>query len=124
MHRNTSLTAPACLTRTLQFKTAPRLFFAGQITGVEGYVESAATGFLAGIFAAKYLAGEELPLPPATTALGSLLSHLAESTPDNFQPMNVHYGLFPPLPDGRMKRAERRLAMAARALADLASWRF
>lgn len=122
MHRNTFLNAPTCLERTLQFKNLPRLFFAGQITGVEGYVESAAMGFLAGIFAPRWSRGEAIPLPPATTALGALLTHLAESSPENFQPMNVNYGLFPPLEDRRRKRTDRRLALAERALADLAPW--
>lgn len=122
MHRNTFLNAPTCLERTLQFKTIPRLFFAGQITGVEGYVESAAMGFLAGIFAPRWSRGLELPLPPATTALGALLTHLSESSPDNFQPMNVNYGLFPPMDDRRRKRTDRRLALAERALQELAPW--
>ena len=122
MHRNTFLNAPTCLERTLQFKTIPRLFFAGQITGVEGYVESAAMGFLAGIFAPRWSSGLELPLPPATTALGALLTHLSESSPDNFQPMNVNYGLFPPMDDRRRKRTDRRLALAERALQELAPW--
>ncbi len=122
MHRNTFLNAPTCLERTLQFKTIPRLFFAGQITGVEGYVESAAMGFLAGIFAPRWIRGAELLLPPATTALGALLTHLSESSPDNFQPMNVNYGLFPPMEDRRRKRTDRRLALAERALQDLAPW--
>ena len=122
MHRNTFLNAPTCLERTLQFKTIPRLFFAGQITGVEGYVESAAMGFLAGIFAPRWSCGLELPLPPATTALGALLTHLSESSPDNFQPMNVNYGLFPPMDDRRRKRTDRRLALAERALQELAPW--
>lgn len=122
MHRNTFLNAPTCLERSLQFKTIPRLFFAGQITGVEGYVESAAMGFLAGIFAPRWSRGLDLPLPPATTALGALLTHLSESSPANFQPMNVNYGLFPPLEDRRRKRTDRRLALAERALAELAPW--
>ena len=123
MHRNTFLNAPACLTRTLQLKSDPRLYFAGQITGVEGYVESAGCGFLAGLFAARALRGQEAPLPPATTALGALLFHLAETEAKDFQPMNVNYGLFPPLDDRRRKRADRRLAMAERGLSDLEPWR-
>ena len=122
MHRNTFLNAPTCLERSLQFKGVPRLFFAGQITGVEGYVESAAMGFLAGIFASRWNCGQTIPLPPATTALGALLSHLAESSPENFQPMNVNYGLFPPMEDRRRKRTDRRLALAERALQELAPW--
>lgn len=123
LHRNTFINAPACLERSLQLKNDPRIFFAGQISGVEGYVESAAMGFLAGLFAPRAQRDEALPLPPATTALGALLGHLADSAPDNFQPMNVNYGLFPPLEGQRMKRADRRLAMAERALADLEDWR-
>jgi methylenetetrahydrofolate--tRNA-(uracil-5-)-methyltransferase len=123
MHRNTFLNAPACLEKSLQLKSDPRLFFAGQITGVEGYVESAACGFLAGLFASAALTGEAFPFPPATTALGALLTHLAESTPENFQPMNINYGLFPPLEGVRKKRADRRLLMAERGLADLEPWR-
>ena len=123
MHRNTFLNAPACLTRTLQLKSDPRLYFAGQITGVEGYVESAGCGFLAGLFASRALRGQEAPLPPATTALGALLFHLAETEAKDFQPMNVNYGLFPPLDDRRRKRADRRLAMAERGLSDLEPWR-
>ena len=122
MHRNTFLNAPALLARSLQLRSEPRLFFAGQITGVEGYVESAATGFLAGLFAPRWLRGAPLLLPPATTALGALLAHLAEASPAGFQPMNVNYGLFPPLARGPKKRSERRLAMAERALAELGPW--
>jgi methylenetetrahydrofolate--tRNA-(uracil-5-)-methyltransferase len=122
MHRNTFVNAPACLERTLQLKGRPQVFFAGQITGVEGYVESAACGFLAGIFAARFLQGKRIPLPPATTALGALLSHLADSAEANFQPMNVNYGLFPPLEGRPRKRSDRRLALADRALRDLEPW--
>jgi methylenetetrahydrofolate--tRNA-(uracil-5-)-methyltransferase len=123
MHRNTFINAPRCLDGSQRLKKEPRIYFAGQITGVEGYVESAASGFLAGLFAAAQLHDQPLPTPPATTALGALLGHLAASDPEDFQPMNVNYGLFPPLPERRRKRAERRLAMAERALADLEPWR-
>ena len=122
MHRNTFLNAPACLTATLQLTTDERLYFAGQITGVEGYVESAACGFLAGLFAAGRRLGISIPPPPPTTALGALLAHLATADPKGFQPMNVTYGLFPPLEGRHRKRADRRLAMAERALADLDPW--
>ena len=123
MHRNTFINAPTCLDKLLRLKTDPRLFFAGQITGVEGYVESAACGFLAGLFAAGQLQDRSVSLPPATTALGALLGHLSLSDPDDFQPMNVNYGLFPPLEGRKRKRADRRLAMADRALNDLEPWR-
>jgi methylenetetrahydrofolate--tRNA-(uracil-5-)-methyltransferase len=122
MHRNTFLNAPRCLTRSLQLQSDPRVFFAGQITGVEGYVESAATGLLAGLFAAWTLNAMPIQLPPATTGLGALLAHLVDSDPDQFQPMNVNYGLFPPLEGRKMKRRDRRLAMAERALAALEDW--
>jgi methylenetetrahydrofolate--tRNA-(uracil-5-)-methyltransferase len=121
MHRNTFINAPACLDRDLSLKAAPHLLFAGQISGVEGYVESAASGFLAGLIAAARLQGSSLPLPPPTTALGALLSHLADSEPTGFQPMNINYGLFPSLPE-RRKRTDRRLAMAARALEAVEAW--
>jgi len=123
MHRNTFINAPICLTRSLQFKAAPHIYAAGQLSGVEGYVESAACGFLAGIFAAYQLRGDAIPFPPAETALGSLLGHLSAAEEVNFQPMNINYGLFPPLQQKRkMKRADRRLAMAERALAALPQW--
>ncbi len=123
MHRNTFVNAPRCLTRTLQLKSAPHICLAGQLSGVEGYVESAACGLLAGIFSAYRLRGEAAPLPPAEMAMGALLTHLAEADAENFQPMNVNYGLFPPLELKRkMKRADRRLAMADRALAALPKW--
>lgn len=123
MHRNTFINAPACLNGTLQLRSLERLFFAGQITGVEGYVESAGCGFLAGLFALQRLLGKPLTPPPATTALGALLNHLSTAAPKGFQPMNVTYGLFPPLEKRLRKRRERRLAMAERALADLDTWR-
>ncbi len=123
MHRNTFINAPRCLEPTLQFKRAPHIFAAGQLSGVEGYVESAACGFLAGIFAARSVQEQPLPVPPPDTALGALLGHLSGADSDNFQPMNINYGLFPALQQTRkMKRADRRLAMAERALAALSPW--
>jgi methylenetetrahydrofolate--tRNA-(uracil-5-)-methyltransferase len=125
MHRNTFINAPSILTPTLRMKDQPRIMFAGQITGVEGYVESAATGFLAGVNAAlTALQGNDavLTVPPATTAHGALVRHITEADPRHFQPMNVNYGLFPEIP-GRIKKAERRRLMAERALQDLEAWR-
>lgn len=122
MHRNTFINAPSCLDKNQQLKSEPRIVFAGQITGVEGYVESAASGFLAGLTVARQQLDQPLELPPPTTALGALLTHLTESEPDNFQPANVNYGLFPPLENRKRKRSERRLAMAERALQDLGVW--
>jgi methylenetetrahydrofolate--tRNA-(uracil-5-)-methyltransferase len=124
MHRNTFINAPTLLTNTLQAKSAGRILFAGQITGVEGYVESAATGFLAGINAVL-LAAQPTPgqvtTPPATTAHGALLRHITEADPRHFQPMNINYGLFPPL-SGKMKKTERRLRLAEQAQTDLNTW--
>ena len=122
LHRNTFLNSPRLLDGALRLKRQPRLRFAGQITGVEGYVESAAIGLLAGRFAVAERHGVALPPPPPTTALGALLGHItggADAT--TFQPMNVNFGLFPPL-DGRVRGRDRKLAMTRRALADLASW--
>ncbi|ORJ59813.1 methylenetetrahydrofolate--tRNA-(uracil(54)-C(5))-methyltransferase (FADH(2)-oxidizing) TrmFO [Geothermobacter hydrogeniphilus] len=122
MHRNTFLNAPRCLTPTLQFREAEHLLFAGQITGVEGYVESAACGFLAGCFAARLARGEEISLPPETTGFGALLAHLRHADDNHFQPSNINYGLFPPLAQRIRKRSEKRLALAERALRDLRAW--
>ncbi len=122
LHRNTFLNSPRVLDGALRLKAAPRLRFAGQVTGVEGYVESAAIGLLAGRFAAADRLGEAAPPPPATTALGALLAHLTGgAAAETFQPMNVNFGLFPPLPD-RAGRLERKPALARRALADLDRW--
>lgn len=121
MHRNTFINAPQLLLSTFQLKKEPRLFFAGQITGVEGYVESAASGFLAGVNAARLARGEELTVPPLTTALGALVGHITNADARHFQPMNVNYGLFPDL-SGRVKKKEKRARLAERALADLAGW--
>lgn len=149
LHRNTYLNSPRVLDRALRLKAMPRLRFAGQITGVEGYVESAAIGLLAGRFAAAERLGATLNPPPSTTALGALLDHITgghivtddASTepggaprPRSFQPMNINYGLLPPLDDAplttadgrRLKGAERGLAkkklQSRRALTDLATW--
>jgi methylenetetrahydrofolate--tRNA-(uracil-5-)-methyltransferase len=105
----------------------PRLRFAGQITGVEGYVESAAIGLLAGRFAAAERREETAAPPPATTALGALLGHITGGADtETFQPMNVNFGLFPPLevaPDGKkLKKRARKPALSARALKDLDDW--
>ncbi|MBI1921931.1 MAG: methylenetetrahydrofolate--tRNA-(uracil(54)-C(5))-methyltransferase (FADH(2)-oxidizing) TrmFO [Geobacter sp.] len=121
MHRNTFINAPRLLLPSFQLKQEPRLFFAGQITGVEGYVESAASGFLAGINAARLAMGDELTVPPLTTALGALVGHITNADARHFQPMNVNYGLFPELP-GRVKKKERRGKLAERALAELGEW--
>ncbi len=126
LHRNTFLNSPKLLDRALRLRAMPRLRFAGQITGVEGYVESAAIGLLAGRFAAAEQRGESFSPPPPTTALGALLEHItAGADARTFQPMNVNFGLFPPLSDGavtRANRGERKPLLARRALADLEAW--
>jgi len=123
MHRNTFINSPALLLPTQQLKSDPRIFFAGQITGVEGYVESAASGFLAGITAASIIRGEPPPAVPPETAMGALMQHITNADVKHFQPMNVNYGLFPELP-GRVKKKERRQKLAERALAALEEWHY
>jgi methylenetetrahydrofolate--tRNA-(uracil-5-)-methyltransferase len=123
LHRNTFINSPTLLDATLRLRKAPHIRFAGQITGCEGYVESAAVGLLASRFAAAELHGETLAPPPITTALGALLGHItggAEAS--DYQPMNVNFGLFPPLDAGRTKKADRKLLYTARARAALAEW--
>jgi methylenetetrahydrofolate--tRNA-(uracil-5-)-methyltransferase len=128
LHRNTFLKSPELLDGQLRLKAQPRLRFAGQITGVEGYVESAAIGLLAGRFAAAERLGKPFAPPPPTTAHGALLAHITGgAAADTFQPMNVNFGLFPPLtpPEGKrkVKKKDRKPAYSARALADLDAWR-
>ena len=127
IHRNTFLNSPALLDRELRLKNQPHIRFAGQVTGVEGYVESAAIGLLAGRFAAAEALGNPAAIPPETTALGALLNHITgghvtgRDIPDSFQPMNINFGLLPPL-EQRVKKKERKAAMCARALVDLDAW--
>ena len=154
LHRNTFLNSPKLLDTSLRLRVAPRLRFAGQITGVEGYVESAAIGLLAGRFAAAERLGQRLSAPPGTTAMGALVNHItgghieaiepvmdqdagsALRAPRSFQPMNVNFGLFPPMaPDtsatksadgarlrGKQKTVAKKQAMAHRALHDIEAW--
>lgn len=121
LHRNTFINAPQHLLATLQWRKRETLFFAGQMTGVEGYIESAATGLLAGINAAKLLAGKPAVTPPATTALGALLGYITDPQRRRFQPMNVNFGLIAPLAASLRGRAKKEM-MARRALADMAAW--
>jgi methylenetetrahydrofolate--tRNA-(uracil-5-)-methyltransferase len=122
LHRNTFLNSPRLLDGELRLKAMPRLRFAGQITGVEGYIESAAIGLLAGRFAAAERLGGSLVSPPPTTALGALLHHITGgANADTFQPMNVNFGLFPPLGQ-RVGKRFRKQAYAARALNDIDVW--
>jgi methylenetetrahydrofolate--tRNA-(uracil-5-)-methyltransferase len=141
LHRNTFLNSPKLLDGELRLKNLPRLRFAGQITGCEGYVESAAIGLLAGRFAAAERRGESFEVPPPTTAHGALLAHITgghvetiDAGPRSFQPMNVNFGLFPPLARspsrgadgvrlrGTEKTMAKRRALTARALGDLDGW--
>jgi methylenetetrahydrofolate--tRNA-(uracil-5-)-methyltransferase len=121
IHRNTFVNAPVHLDRLYRVRGAPRVRLAGQITGVEGYLESAATGLACALYLARERRGAEPEPLPASTAMGALARHLTESDPRHFQPANVNYGLFAPL-ERELRREERRGAYAARALADLRAW--
>jgi len=121
LHRNTFIHSPAHLWPTLQWRRRPKVFFAGQMTGVEGYIESAAAGLIAGMNAAKLSGGKAPVVPPPTTALGALLRYITDPERKRFQPMNVNFGLLPPL-EARLERRARKEALARRALADLAAW--
>jgi methylenetetrahydrofolate--tRNA-(uracil-5-)-methyltransferase len=124
VHRNTYVNAPRRLLPTLEVRSRPGLWLAGQMAGVEGYVESAALGFLAGVNASYTVRGLEPPLAPETTAHGALMGHLMNADPKHFQPMNVNFGLFPPL-EGlprKVSKREKYERHARRALEDLAPW--
>ncbi len=122
IHRNSYLNAPATLTPYLSLKDAPTTMFAGQLTGVEGYTESSATGLLAGINLSRMLHGDEPVIPPPTTMMGALYRYLREADPKHFQPMNANYGLVDELPNPPRDKMERKQAMADRALIDQAAW--
>jgi methylenetetrahydrofolate--tRNA-(uracil-5-)-methyltransferase len=130
LHRNTFINSPRLLDPSLRLKAMPRLRFAGQVTGVEGYVESAAIGLLAGRFAAAERLGQAIAPPPPSTALGALLAHITgNADAGTFQPMNVNFGLFPDLAVDQAKWGkkgprgkDRKQALALRALEDLAAW--
>jgi methylenetetrahydrofolate--tRNA-(uracil-5-)-methyltransferase len=123
IHRNTYLTAPVLLKDTLQFRGEPGLFFAGQLTGVEGYLESAATGLLAGINAVRLTQGATLLSPPRTTMLGGLLHYLVTASPATFQPINANFGLLPVLSQVVRDRQERNRRLVARAQEEFQAWR-
>ena len=123
IHRNTFINSPKLLSQDLRLKAQPNVRFAGQITGVEGYVESAAMGLIAGIFFAQELKSEKLNLPPLQTAVGSLLNHLTtESHAGTFQPMNINFGLMPPMEQRIRSKKERGAAISKRALESLEEW--
>jgi methylenetetrahydrofolate--tRNA-(uracil-5-)-methyltransferase len=119
MHRNTFINAPSLLDASLQFRRRADLFFAGQITGIEGYVGNIGTGLLAGINAARYLGGEAPLVLPQTTMLGALCHYVSHAEPGDFQPMKANFGILPPLDDPPRGKRERGAAYAARALSDL-----
>jgi methylenetetrahydrofolate--tRNA-(uracil-5-)-methyltransferase len=141
LHRNTYLNSPHLLDETLRLKSRPNIRFAGQITGCEGYVESAAIGLLTGLFVADEMAGRSPSMPPETTAFGALLNHITKGHiayeedmgKKSFQPMNINFGLFPPVsiskPEGHQGRwrgkekgAAKKLAVTSRALNDVETW--
>lgn len=123
MHRNTFIDSPRCLDRTFALRTDPRIRFAGQITGTEGYTEAIATGLLAALNTVADMCGERLEPLPATTALGSLVAYATSPETQDYQPMHVNFGIVPPLEDGRRRqKRERYEAYAQRALTDLDAW--
>jgi len=122
VHRNTFIDSPRLLNESLQLRHLPSLFFAGQITGVEGYMESTAMGLLSGINAYRYGKGMPLVIPPPTTAMGSLINYIIHSQTIPFQPMNINFGLFPPIEEKRKGREKRRL-LAERALQEMEQWK-
>lgn len=121
IHRNTFVNAPLVLEPTLQLKKFPNIFLAGQITGVEGYVESTAMGLIAGINAERLAKGKLLVIPPKETAIGALINYLQTSNPKYFQPMNINWGLFPPLEE-KIPKKLRYFKLAERALKALQNW--
>ncbi len=121
LHRNTFIHSPSLLEKSLQFKKDQRIFFAGQITGVEGYVESTAMGLLAGMNAANLMRAKSPLIPPPTTAIGSLVHYITDPKVREFQPMNVNFGLLPPI-EKLLRGKDKRKAMSERALKDLEEW--
>jgi methylenetetrahydrofolate--tRNA-(uracil-5-)-methyltransferase len=121
LHRNTFINSPRLLQATLQLIGRPHTFFAGQLVGVEGYVECAAAGLMAAINVSRLVLGAECIVPPTTTALGSLLRYVSDRNRRDFQPMNANYGLFPAIA-GRERGREKRRRLAARAWSDLRAW--
>ncbi|MEW6126185.1 MAG: methylenetetrahydrofolate--tRNA-(uracil(54)-C(5))-methyltransferase (FADH(2)-oxidizing) TrmFO [Acidobacteriota bacterium] len=127
VHRNTFICSPALLNETLQMKAQPRILFAGQISGVEGYIEAMATGFMAGVNAARIAQGKAIEKPPRRTAMGSLTNYVANAEAKNFQPMNIMFGLLPPLDTELRKKAkgkrERHQVQVELGLKDFDEWR-
>lgn len=122
IHRNTFVNAPLVLTSFLQLKEYPNIFLAGQITGVEGYVESTAMGLLAGINVVRLIQGKRLMVPPPETAIGALLNYLKTSNPKYFQPMNINWGLFPEIKTPKFSKKDKYFLLALRALEKIKEW--
>ncbi|MFN4131467.1 MAG: methylenetetrahydrofolate--tRNA-(uracil(54)-C(5))-methyltransferase (FADH(2)-oxidizing) TrmFO [Caldimicrobium sp.] len=122
IHRNTFVNAPLVLTPFLQLKEYPKIFLAGQITGVEGYVESTAMGLLAGISAVRLIQGKKLTLPPPESAIGALVNYLQSANPKHFQPMNINWGLFPEIRISKLSKKDKYLLLAQRALEKIKVW--
>lgn len=122
VHRNTFIDSPRLLVESLQLKHHPNLFFAGQITGVEGYMESGAMGLLSGINAYRYMSGMPIVIPPPSTAMGALINYIIHSLTIPFQPMNINFGLFPQL-QMKSRRQKKRLLLARRALKEMEEWK-
>ena len=122
VHRNTYVNGPAVLRETWQVRSCPTLFLAGQMSGVEGYVESAASGLLAGLNAAAMVAGRTISSPPRTTAIGALSYYASHADPRHYEPSNITFGIIAPLENAPRGKMDRKLALSARALEDLAAW--
>jgi methylenetetrahydrofolate--tRNA-(uracil-5-)-methyltransferase len=122
VHRNTYVNAPTVLTDTWQVRSQPALFFAGQMSGVEGYVESAASGLVAGLNAAALVRGARVAAPPRTTAIGALSYYVSHANPAHYEPSNITFGIMPPLERAPAQKKLRNIALSERALADLQTW--
>src|SRR5689334_24941733 len=122
VHRNTYVNGPMILADTWQVRTRPSLFLAGQMSGVEGYVESAASGLLAGLNAAALSKGEKVFAAPRTTAIGALAYYVSHANPAHYEPSNITFGIMPPLEKAPKRKHDRQLAMSERALRDLRAW--
>jgi methylenetetrahydrofolate--tRNA-(uracil-5-)-methyltransferase len=123
VHRNTYVNGPNVLAETWQVRARPTLFFAGQMSGVEGYVESAASGLLAGVNAALLAAGDRLSSPPRTTAIGALAYYVSHANPAHYEPSNITFGIIEPMADPPRSKVAKKVAISERALADLDRWR-
>jgi len=123
VHRNTYINGPTVLTDTWQTRQRPDLFFAGQVSGVEGYVESAASGLMAGRNAAALTRGQALRVPPRTTAIGALAFYVSHANPHDYQPSNITFGIMQPPPEHIRDKQKRKLAISERALIDLEAWK-